>query len=129
MTETKPAAPTPITCPRCGLLAATEETPNYLDSRYCWAEVDPSGEEGASCLIRHWEARATKAEVELDELRREHLRICRMRAGLSLGPVAELLGLERERLGDLEHGRASATDEEWRSIFSRLADAGNTGAA
>lgn len=71
----------------------------------------------------------TATQSELDGLRREHLRVCRMRAGLSLGPAAELLGLERKRLGALEHGKASATDDEWRSIFSRLTDAGNTGAA
>lgn len=53
----------------------------------------------------------------------------RIHAGLSLGPAAELLGLVRERLSALEHGRASVSAEEWQSIFSRFADAGNTGAA
>lgn len=76
-----------------------------------------------------WLAKLAAAQQQLDELRREHLRVARLRAGLSLGPAAEMLGLERQRLGDLEHGRANATDEEWRSIFSKLADAGDTGAA
>jgi hypothetical protein len=68
-------------------------------------------------------------ERRLAELRREHLRILRLRAGLSLRPASELLGWEPKRLGDLEHGRLRATDEEWAIIFGRLSDAANTGAA
>lgn len=61
--------------------------------------------------------------------KQERLRLARLRSGLSLGPAAELLGLSREQLGALEHGRASASDEEWKRIFSKLADAANTGDA
>jgi predicted transcriptional regulator len=57
------------------------------------------------------------------ESNRENLRLARLRACLSLGPAAELLELNRKRLGDLEHGRTDASAEEWHRIFGKLEDA------
>lgn len=66
---------------------------------------------------------------QLATLRCEHLRVLRLRAGLSIGPASELLGIGREYLAALEAGREGATDNEWQSIFTYLNMATNTGAA
>lgn len=98
-----------------------------LTCQYCKAPVEFGRTRcnTETCYLR--EIAGLRAKVA--GLRGEHLRALRLRAGLSLRPAAELLGLLPKRLSDLEHGRALATDEEWAILFGRLGDAWNTGAA
>lgn len=91
MTDHKETTGKALECERCGLPVATEETPDYCNPRFCWANVDPSGEEGASCSIRHWTKRATEAEARLAHLEEaaELLRLPSVKA--ETGDVAQRL--------------------------------------
>ena len=69
-------------------------------------------------------------ESELVAVQGEALAAARIGAGLSLSAAAELIGVSRRELGDLEQGRgAGLTADGFRSALMRLENATRTGSA